>query len=539
MKPLALAENPEVRDRVAASAFVIKEPGPISNHPNSWARSPWSVYLAIGTLAALYQLPFVRVLLRIGDEGILVDGAHRVLHGQIPSRDFFEQMGPGSFYWLAAFFRIFGESIETSRGLLLLTGVALTLLSLHCARRLSTSAALPVLFVTIVGIPVCPGTSHHWDGNLFALTAFATFLAWQHSRRPAALIATGVLTGVCCCILQQKGILMCGALVVTICLLERRHCWRFISILLISFALAPVAVCCFYLSQGALGDLIYANFLWPATHYEKVNRVQYAFGFDFYWKTCYLACQSLFGSLLAFLASVVITGPFLVVIALPGLLATAIAVLRRRAFSKVLTPFWLCGAALWLSEMHRPDLGHLVFGCFIWFILLCALFGKVRFSHIPAFLLALSLIVWGSLNLMSALQATTRIETRRGVIYGFKGDPALAFLIAHTTRGEAAFVYPYSPIYYFLSGTENATRFNAFVYGFNTPDQFGSAIESIESKRVRYILWDTFVTEKTIVRWLPAYIQPAQKDQIMENYFHSHYHQVGLEGDFRVMKRNE
>jgi hypothetical protein len=534
-----LAENPEVRDRSAVSAFVIKRSTPVSKQPNIWVRKPWTVYLAIGTLAALYLFPFVRVLWRNGDEGIELGGAHLVLQGQIPSRDFFVPMGPGSFYWLAAFFKIFGESIETSRGLLLLTGVALTLLTLYCTRRISTLAALPVLFTTIVCLPFSPVTSHHWDSNLFALAAFAILLAWQDSRRPAALIASGALAGVCCCIFQPKGILMFGALVVTVCLLERRHRLRSISTLLISFAFVPVVLCCFYASQGALGDL-YANFLWPVMHYEKVGRVPYAFGFaEYYWRTCYTASRNVFGSPWAFLASAVITGPFLVVLALPGLLAAAIAVLRRRAFSKELVPFWLCGAALWLSEMHRPDLGHLVFGCSIWFILLCALLGKIRLSRGPAFLLAPSLIALGSLNFTATLRAATRIETRRGVIYGFKGEPGLAFLIAHTTQGEPAFIYPYSPIYYFLSGTENATRFSFLLYGFNTPDQFRSAIEGIESKRVRYILWDTRVTEKDFAQWFPAYIPPSQKDQIMENYLNSHYHEVGLEGDFRMLKRNE
>ena len=112
------------------SVFVIRKSGPASKKPINWVRKPWVIYSTVAALVGVYLLPFVHVLWRIGDEGTLVDGAHRVLHGQIPSRDFVEAMGPGSFYWLAAFFRIFGESIGTARGLLLLTGVALTLLSL-------------------------------------------------------------------------------------------------------------------------------------------------------------------------------------------------------------------------------------------------------------------------------------------------------------------------------------------------------------------------------------------------------------------------
>ena len=43
-----------------------------------------------------------------GDEGLLVSGAVRIVHGQVFARDFFEVVGPGTFYWLALFFKLFG-----------------------------------------------------------------------------------------------------------------------------------------------------------------------------------------------------------------------------------------------------------------------------------------------------------------------------------------------------------------------------------------------------------------------------------------------
>lgn len=44
-------------------------------------------------------------VVRLGtDEGSLVYGAVRIVHGQVFARDFFEVIGPGTFYWLAMFF---------------------------------------------------------------------------------------------------------------------------------------------------------------------------------------------------------------------------------------------------------------------------------------------------------------------------------------------------------------------------------------------------------------------------------------------------
>lgn len=75
-------------------------------------------------VSALYLYPFVRVIWRIGDEGTLVYGAQRVASGALPYRDFFEVMGPASFYWLGFFFKLFGAQWLVARGVLLLTGVA-------------------------------------------------------------------------------------------------------------------------------------------------------------------------------------------------------------------------------------------------------------------------------------------------------------------------------------------------------------------------------------------------------------------------------
>src|SRR5271156_2908947 len=66
-------------------------------------------YLIFAVCASLYLLPFMRIMLSPqADEGILIEGGVRVTHGQLFARDFFEVMGPGTFYWLAAFFKLFG-----------------------------------------------------------------------------------------------------------------------------------------------------------------------------------------------------------------------------------------------------------------------------------------------------------------------------------------------------------------------------------------------------------------------------------------------
>src|SRR6185312_9484979 len=43
------------------------------------------------------------------DEGIVLQGAERILRGEVPYRDFFSFYTPGSFYLVAGLFKIFGD----------------------------------------------------------------------------------------------------------------------------------------------------------------------------------------------------------------------------------------------------------------------------------------------------------------------------------------------------------------------------------------------------------------------------------------------
>jgi hypothetical protein len=68
-----------------------------------------AVFLAV--FSAVYLFPFVRAIWHQGDEGQIVFGAQLVAQGAVPYRDFFvENFGPGSFYLLAGFFRLFGTT---------------------------------------------------------------------------------------------------------------------------------------------------------------------------------------------------------------------------------------------------------------------------------------------------------------------------------------------------------------------------------------------------------------------------------------------
>src|SRR3989442_3578622 len=82
-----------------------------------------------------YLLLFRRYTTLDPDEGIVLQGAQRILQGQVLYRDFFSFFTPGSYYLLALLFKIFGDSFLVARTALVLFGGAYSVVTYLLARR--------------------------------------------------------------------------------------------------------------------------------------------------------------------------------------------------------------------------------------------------------------------------------------------------------------------------------------------------------------------------------------------------------------------
>ena len=82
----------------------------------SWSHRafPWWSLPVLALTAAL-QLFWMDPFVGVYDESLVLFGADRVLHGDIPYRDFWSIYGPGAYYALAGIFRIFGETAFVGR----------------------------------------------------------------------------------------------------------------------------------------------------------------------------------------------------------------------------------------------------------------------------------------------------------------------------------------------------------------------------------------------------------------------------------------
>ena len=140
---------------------------------------------------------------------------------------------------------------------------------------------------------------------------------------------------------------------------------------------------------------------------------------------------------------------------------------------------------------------------------------------------ALSAFALALLNPVVAALTPHWVTTSRGAaLFARPHDPPLDFLNAHVKPGEPIFVYPSIPMYYFLSGARNPTRYSILMYGINTDAQFREAVRSLEESRPRYVIWDRSYP-RWIKKWFPAYRALAAASLIVEPYLNEHYRTAG------------
>jgi len=507
--------------------------------------------------SCFYLWPFARTFGPFCDEGVLVYGAQLVKDGALPYRDFIDLIGPGSWYWLALFFKIFGTKFWIARGVLVLTGAATAILIYWMTRRLYRGPLdmLPALFFLLVAIPVWPAVNHHWDSDLFALIAVGAVFLWQDKRLLRYLIMTGVVAGVTSCFMQQKGLFLVLAFLIVILVNGHRagepknQILSRVGTLLAGYAGAGALIILFFYLRGGLYDLIYWTLIFPARSYYGENLTPYGFGlFEFHWPSWQAFSNHFFPPWVSNCLGMALSIPLLAIMALPFLLVILLVTSyfvrtnRPMFLNELMLPYWAAGLALWISELHRKDIYHLIYGAPLLLILLFVTWNKVTrdkwvLRNLGFSVVIAGLLSFGTYNAFVVGAAKHQFTTRRGTVYTFKEDTALRFLHDHIQRGEQVLVYPYYPMYYFLADIRNPTRFNVMLHWADTDPFFNEAVAALEQKRVKYILWDTVVDGENLKKWFPAYRHPSEEKLPLERYMRNHYKVVRVESGWRILQR--
>jgi hypothetical protein len=389
--------------------------------------------------------------------------------------------------------------------------------------------------------------SPHYDTNMFVMFALTCVLSAKIAleqnkpgRAQVLLITAGLLGGLTDCMIQEKGFFLVIALVASVWVLGLRPRRQLVGLLIAGYVCPWAAELGWYAHEHAVSDLIFCNFKLPLTSYGGINSVVYGFPFWNHWlPNCFFVLRAVFPVLLATALTAAMAVPLLLILLLPGFPVVCL-LWRKQMFRREVMPFWLVGFGVCASELHRFDLGHLRNASFLFFTLFfayCEISPKRVLKRLAA-VIAACVVFNGTVEIAGAMSAHTAVPSRRGTLLAQKPDDALNFLLTHTRPGDYVFVYPYAPLYYFLGGVRNPTRLSVLMYTGSANWLFNEAVSDLEKKKPQYVLWDTTLAGDRLTDLFPAYRPPSRNQQIMEPYLESHYHEIAVEGGFRVLERN-
>jgi 4-amino-4-deoxy-L-arabinose transferase-like glycosyltransferase len=451
-------------------------------------RSTVLVFLAAATLLLL--LNGNRFVLT-NDEGILLEPARQMAAGARPYIDFFGYMSPGSYWLQAALFRLLGVSLWVARipvifGLSLQCALLFWLTARLASLRAALAAAL-VFFGFQIADPSFLTAQHRWDSSTLALAGLCLAVAFVEKQSRWALAASGGLLAMAAWCTPSVALVGIAQAVWLAAARERRKA-------LIPFTTGVLAV-----TAAAVGWLAFTGTLaaflhqmmWLQRNYGEVNVMPYGSVIGGY------------GRLLADAAGVekFLRLIFVACLALPAVLPPLAALLWGFLFWRKKAPpeskstiqlLLLAAAALVASTFPRADLFHLGFVAALPFVLAAAALAQflslrtgaiVAFTMIPlAALFALN-DVTGSWNARAVSSPVGTIRVAPDLA------PEVEKLLAEVHPGQTLFVYPYSPIQYFVTQARNPTRFSYLAPGMMTREEEAEALAQLQSQPPQWLLY--------------------------------------------------
>jgi 4-amino-4-deoxy-L-arabinose transferase-like glycosyltransferase len=477
------------------------------------------------------------------DEGIVLQGAQRILQGQVLYRDFFYFVTPGSFYFMAMLFKVFGSSILVGRNLLLIYGGVFSVLTYLLARRVCSTwaALLAAYFQLVVSLPTRFHPLHNWDSMLWACLALYGFVWLLQQPHWIWALITGSCVSFTGLFEQSKGAGLVVGLLLGFSVIALKHRRAFVLkrshlAALLAGAAWPILLTLVYFGlKGSLSQMA-ADLLWPIEHYTRANRLPYGYIFSPHvWEEAYTEASSL-GRLLVIL----VFTPGFVISAVP-ILGVGFAVFKtlekrpegptETSSYYVLVSATVLGLVLSVLAAGRADMLHLVYEGPPLFVVLgwlmegpgirSALLQSAR--PLVAGLLVVCFTAYGMAFLSNPLGAHERLVTRRGTLRASSPDRLLQYVQEHVPAGAKILVYPYQPLFYFLTATFSPTRYDYLQPGFHAPSQFHEALGDLARDKTPVVLYDLgFTTDIVPVIW-PSIPTGALAVDPLEDYIFAHY----------------
>jgi len=471
--------------------------------------------------SSFYLLAFCRYSALEPDEGIVLQGAERILRGQVPYRDFFSFYTPGSYYLVAGLFRAFGDSFFVARGSVALAGGCCAMMTYLLTRRCCSCgiSLFAAALTAFAGVSYRFLVLHNWYSTALCCMALYSAIRVLETGMLIWSFATGFIVSLAILFEQSKGagLLIGLALGLTILVWKknlRRSKKEYVASV-IGFSLPFLLTFAYFSHAHAAADMVRA-WLWPLQHYATANHVP--FGYQ-NWSS--QNRHELFhtGPLLIRVVKFIGVSPGFIVPALPivAILVLAYLILRTQGFQEEL-PFerfytfvlvgGTCIGLLFSVVVSRADVIHFMYLTPVWYVVLAWILGirprpkilsnaqKLFFAYI-----CFAFFLMGFAMLLHVRGAAIRIETRRGWITTAAEDTVLPFIQRYTRAGDEVLVYPYLPLYNYLTATGSPVPLDYFQPGMNTPEQAEQILAALRSQGAQGVIFEPDFAEKAGTAW--------------------------------------
>ena len=211
------------------------------------------------------------------DAVFFFEHAKRILIGQVPFRDFFVFVMPGTDLLYAGLFRLFGIHAWLVSAIVILLGLSLTAVLLQISKQLLSGnlVFLPAILFLVFDFDNARDATHHWHSTLLVMLAVLTLL---HGRTYTRILSAGALCGVATVFTQTQGFLGFVAVATFIIWMLRRErqpvslLIRALAILAFPFIVMVGGTLGYYAHLAGIRTLVYALWEYPrlftATQYS-------------------------------------------------------------------------------------------------------------------------------------------------------------------------------------------------------------------------------------------------------------------------------
>jgi hypothetical protein len=212
----------------------------------SFFRGRYKLWCALCVpLVAAYFSALLFHAANIYDEGLIVDGAVRILRGEIPYRDFNTGYAPAQFYAIAGVFSAFGTNLVTARIWDVVWNMAVFGFAIGLTAAISRPRKTPLLPLVCLGLllgacgtPFCSMTNSPTMGFMLpSLAALWCAVLYFETRATRWLFMSGASAGIAILYRHDLGACLLAAVIVAVCQSSIGQCkWRRIQFVALLFA---------------------------------------------------------------------------------------------------------------------------------------------------------------------------------------------------------------------------------------------------------------------------------------------------------------